>query len=202
MRTLLLALVLLLATACGAETAVDSGADEPRDRSAMPTEVPAATGPVRTRNLATVMDTKRPELCLGAIAESWPPQCGGPALIGWSWDDNEMHERQGKIRWGSFAVTGTWDGTSFTVDSAIPAALYDAAYEEPAQQPTPAKTYTQAELEEIQNELMELPGSAGAYSGDGHVFVDVTYDDGSLQKWADDAYGTDVVVISSALVPA
>ena len=31
---------------------------------------------------------RRPrELCLGPIAESCPPQCGGPALVGWDWAD-------------------------------------------------------------------------------------------------------------------
>ena len=26
-----------------------------------------------------------PELCLGGVLESLPPQCGGPDVIGWDW---------------------------------------------------------------------------------------------------------------------
>ena len=43
----------------------------------------------------------------------------------------------------------------------------------------------------------------GAYGGegsDGHVLVDVYYDDGTLQEWADATYGAGVVLVSSALV--
>jgi hypothetical protein len=28
-----------------------------------------------------------PELCLGGVAESFPPQCGGPEIAGWDWED-------------------------------------------------------------------------------------------------------------------
>ena len=47
----------------------------------------------------------------------------------------------------------------------------------------------------------DLPGAQGAYGADGHVLVDVTYDDGSLQAWADEEYGENVVIVTSALVP-
>ena len=48
-----------------------------------------------------------------------------------------------------------------------------------------------------------MPCAQGAYGGEGtngHVLVDVTYDDGSLQAWADEHYGAGVVLITSALV--
>ncbi len=32
------------------------------------------------------------------------------------------------------------------------------------------------------------------------MLVDVVYDDGSLQAWADDAYGADVVIVRPALL--
>ncbi len=67
--------------------------------------------------------------------------------------------------------------------------------------PDPARSYTQAELDDIATTLgKELPGAQGAFADQGHVFVDVTYDDGSLQEWADEEYGTDVVIVVSALV--
>lgn len=198
--------------ACGTETA-DSASSKDRSGSdpaasgpgPMPTEVPAATGVVTTRQLAVVMDDGATvELCLGPVAESYPPQCGGPELRGWDWQKlgQGMHERQGRIRWGSFSVTGTWDGTTFTARGAVPAALYDAMLPEPTPTPTPARTYAEGELAEVAEEVGKLPGAQGAYAADGHVVVDVVFDDGSLQAWADEAYGANVVLVNSALVPA
>ena len=205
MRTLLAAVVLLLGApflaACGDEgdtTATDPGSTP---GSAMPTEIPAAPGMVHTNGLVTVMDTGDPELCLGAVAESWPPQCGGPPIDGWDWADHHgVFERQQQVRWGQFAVTGTWDGTRFGYHDAIPAALYDAMPGETVSYPAPAVEHTAAELEDIAGEVGDLPGAQGAYVDAGHVLVDVVYDDGSLQSWADRAYGKGVVVVRSALI--
>lgn len=202
MRMLLptLAAVLVLG-ACGADdgptTATDDGGDP------MPTAIPAAPGTVHTRGPVMVMDTGSPELCLGPVAESWPPQCGGPPIAGWDWaDHNDMYESQGATRWGSFAVTGEWDGTTFTYESAVPGALYDVRAEEPPTYPTPSVELSQAEREEIAAEVgRELPGAQGAYADDtGHVLVDVIYDDRSLQDWADRTYGDGVVVVTSMLL--
>ena len=77
---------LVMLAACGSTDATvardpgSSSGDNP-----MPDSVPAADGTVHTRGAVTVMDTGRPELCLGPIAESWPPQCGGPRIRGWDW---------------------------------------------------------------------------------------------------------------------
>ena len=204
MKILLAALALLTLAACGSESGA-TGTDPAGSSgdSTMPTSVPAADGPVRTRNLATVMDTGDPELCLGAVAESYPPQCGGLPMAGWAWKDYDgVFDREGDIRWGMFAVSGTFDGTTFTVTDAIPAALYDPAMTEEPSYPAPATGYPDAELEAISETLgTDLPGAQGAYVTDGHVLVDVTYDDGSLQEWADEEYGGDVVIVTSALVP-
>jgi hypothetical protein len=121
--------------ACSTEAemrAVDpAGSGEPAG-SAVP-DVPAGEAPrpvpdgeVRTRGLAMVLDDgDGPELCLGGVAESYPPQCGGPALVDFTWGD-VGHEEAAGVRWGSYALTGTFDGTKFTVTDAVPAALYDA----------------------------------------------------------------------------
>ncbi len=206
MRTVItLAALLLTLTACAGgaddETATDPGSAPGTSDQDRPTEVPAAPGPVRTRTLATVMDTGRPELCVGPIAESYPPQCGGPEITNWDWAEHDgRFDQQGKIRWGSFAVTGTWDGTAFTVDEAVPAALYDAGPEEPPKLPEPEKDLTDAELQRLVDNLAGLPGAMGGYADDGHVLVDVLYDDGSLQAWADQEYGKNVLLVTSMLV--
>jgi hypothetical protein len=112
-----------------------------------------------------------------------------------------MFEHVGDIRWGEFAVSGRFDGTTFTVTDAVPAALYDAMVPEPEPTPAPAVAMTEGQLRSIAERLGgELAGAQGAYAADGHVFVDVAYDDGSLQAWADEAYGANVVVVRSALV--
>jgi hypothetical protein len=208
-----LAALVLAGSACSDEGS-DGRATDPAGRvtpspsaSASGPATPVPSGPVTTRNLATVMDTGSPELCMGPIAESYPPQCGGPALIGWDWADHkDTFEQQGDVRWGTYLVTGTWDGTSMTATEAIPGALYDPAMSSPTPTPPAATAYSNPVLEEISEQLRDqLPGYLGSYGGegtDGHVLADVLYDDGSLQAWADTTYGENVVVVSSALVDA
>ena len=194
----------LLLSACGSDaetTATDPAGDTPASPAA-PAAVPAAPGAVATRDLALVRDDGAPVLCLGPVAESDPPQCSGPELVGWSWRDHRpMFERSGGVTWGSFAVTGTFDGTAFTVQSAVPAALYDAMVQEPVTHPAPAVAHTEDELAEIQDAVGQaLPGVQSTSSDGERVLVEVTYDDGSLQDWADSTYGKDVVVVTPLLV--
>ena len=103
--------------------------------------MPAATGPVSTDGLVTVLDDgDGPELCT-FVAESMPPQCSGTPMAGWDWAAHPEHEDQSGTKWGSFALTGTFDGTTFTVTEATPAALYDPMSEAPEpefQTPCPA----------------------------------------------------------------
>lgn len=135
--------VLGVTTACSTEAemkAVDpsgSGGSAASTSSdgAPPTPVP--DGEVRTQGLVMVLDDgDGPEMCLGGVAESYPPQCGGPALTDFEWGDVGFEEASG-VRWGSYALTGTFDGTAFTVTDAIPAALYDVMAE-PEQDPLAA----------------------------------------------------------------
>ncbi len=201
-----LALVpVLVLAACGGEDGdtvardTGSGSSSPPER---PTRIPAADGLVHTPNLATVMDTGTPELCLGAVAESYPPQCSGPAIENWDWEAMEgVFEQQGEIRWGMFHVTGRWDGETFTLTEAVPAALYDAVRIEPSTPPSPQASYTEAELLEIQDGLSDLPGYLSSYPAAGQLLVEVVHDDGSIQDWADATYGVDVLVFSSVLAP-
>jgi hypothetical protein len=186
-RTALLALALLpllAAAACGGagdDVAQDPAAGPTTASSsapAAPTGIPVATGPVRTRGLVTVMDTGSPEVCLGAVAESWPPQCGGPPITNWDWATfGELHEEQTGTRWGSYALTGTWDGTALTVTESVPAALYDAMTPEPGPMvddqfapacPEPAGGWpdvsvTQKQLEAVTRVASEVPGYAGLW---------------------------------------
>ena len=138
MKTAIVVASLLVLAGCGARTGSAGGTDDvPAPAEPIPTVIPAARGTVSS-GLATVMDTGRPELCLGAVAESYPPQCTGIPLRGWDWSDHPgRFDQSGGTRWGSFAVTGTFDGTTFNVADAVPAALYDPAAEAPVDFSTP-----------------------------------------------------------------
>jgi hypothetical protein len=213
MRILWAVVTLLALAACGTDSgarAADPAGDPTASgpASGMPAEIPAAAGTVSTRGLATVMDTGSPELCLGAVAESYPPQCRGIPLAGWSWGDHHgVFETSGDVRWGPFAVTGTFDGTTFTVHGAIPGALYDPVAQPPTEPPCEDQPNADCDgpseqrIAEIQDELQALPGVLTIDATRYVVHADVVFDDGSLQAWADGAYGAGVVEISSALVP-
>jgi hypothetical protein len=202
-----LAALVLAGAACG-DDGSDDIARDPVASDVVATPPPAAvpSGPVSTAGLATVMDTGSPELCLGPVAESYPPQCGGPALLDWDWADHDgTYDEQGDVRWGTYVVTGTWDGEAFTATDAIPGALYDPAVPTPTPTPTPATTWSDAELADIATELTASPGVLSAYGGEGsagHVLVDVYYDDGTLRALVDHKFGAGVVLINAALVDA
>ncbi|WP_107764720.1 hypothetical protein [Nocardioides terrigena] len=178
--------VLLVLGACSTEEqmrAVDPAGQSDTDTGtstssggAMPTALPAAEGEVSTGGLVTVLDDgEGPELC-HAVAESFPPQCSGVPMAGWTWADHPEHEDESGVKWGDFALTGTFDGTTFTVTDAIPAALYDALNEEPEPLPgTPceppaggwavvdAAKATPEAMDATFTEAARLPGFAGTW---------------------------------------
>jgi hypothetical protein len=146
---LALGAALLTLTACGTETGSsgtdDTAGDDPKPTASTPAgttppaTVPAAKGTVTGQG--TVMDTGRPELCLGAVAESYPPQCSGLPIVGWDWAKVAgQFEKSGNTRWGSFVLTGTFDGTTFTMTKpAQSLATYDPM-PDPGYDPDPFKT--------------------------------------------------------------
>ena len=182
--------VLGAATACSTEAEMravdrtDAGAAADAPSGEAPRPVP--DGDVRTLGLVTVLDDgDGPEMCLGAVAASSPPQCSGPALAGFDWGDAGSEEAGG-VRWGSYALTGTFDGSTFTVGDAIPAALYDTtAAPEPeplaaaCDKPTTTDTAkaTPEDLDATLAAASALPSYASAWlTGDDTVNVAVTDD--------------------------
>ncbi len=199
---LAVAALALVVTACGDDgDRADDPAGQPGEHGPMPTDPVAAAGEVITRYGVTVMDTGTPELCLGPVAESYPPQCGGPALEGWDWAAYSGHyDQQGEIRWGVFVVRGSWDGTTFVVTSAQPGDGYLPT--EPELPPASENPPSTDELERIADEVRELGGATGSYANQTQVLVDVPYDDGSLQDWVDAEYGAGVVAVTASLIDA
>jgi hypothetical protein len=66
---------------------------------------------------ATVLESDEhgPQLCLGGVADSYPPQCGGPDLVGWDWAAVDGEESANGTTWGDFHVVGTYVGGTLTL---------------------------------------------------------------------------------------
>lgn len=123
MRRLWILLGGLVLTAAGCGTATSSPEAEDPGPAERPTAVPAAGGLVTTTYAVLVLDDTpgdRPRLCLGGVADSDPPQCQGIPIAGWDWTEHEgTYETRGDVRYGSYALTGTFDGTTLTVIDAV-----------------------------------------------------------------------------------
>jgi hypothetical protein len=150
----------------------------------------------------TVLDASGDvELCLGAVAESYPPQCTGIPLEGWTWDGVDGAESSDAVTWGAYAVWGEYDGTTFRVTQPpILLALHDPIRTD---DPTGGKPGAgdEATLAAIQEELPDRLGESylGSSLQGGWLWVDVVWDDGSWQKAADAEYGSGLVVIRAAI---
>jgi hypothetical protein len=73
----------------------------------------AYPGVFRASGLVLEDGSHGPQLCRN-VAMSLPPKCGGPDIVGWSWDGLE-HSSAGDARYGSFELVGTYDGKRFTL---------------------------------------------------------------------------------------
>lgn len=214
MRLVPVLLLLLLVAGCGTRTADDDGARPGDGPAPVPRAIPAAPGEVTTHGVATVLDDGGgPELCLGGVAESWPPQCDGPPLVGWDWEQQRQvpappgtdatggYTAASGVRWGEYALTGQWDGTSFTVGTVAADSPHGRPPPAVPTPPPPDQPLDEARLVQVQQEAMDrVPGALSASTMEGRVLLQVVYDDGSLQEWLDSRYDPGVVVVTSALV--
>ncbi len=195
------AVSLLVLTACATGPG-SGGAPTDSDDVGAPDGVIAAPGQVIGQGTVIQTGDTAPQFCLGPVMESYPPQCSGPELVGWDWDAVEGHETSGDVTFGAYAIWGTWDGTVFTAEDSVMLALYDPMpIEDPLLDPENAGDTAEAELTRIQDELTESSPFPILSSGqmNGYVFVDVIYDDGSIQAWVDQEYLPDTVAIRGAL---
>jgi hypothetical protein len=186
------AAVVLSATACAS----------PADPGEAPSEEPATLTAVVGQGTVLQVEDAAPQFCLGAVMESYPPQCSGPELLGWDWDAVEGDESASGVTWGTYAVWGDWDGERLEVTGTIMLALYDPMHvEDPYLDPDNAGSSSEAQLLSIQGALpAEAPVEVlTSIPQNGYLFVTVVYDGGSVQEWADLTYGPDVVLIRPAL---
>lgn len=187
--------LLLITTGCASGSGASGG-------SLSTTQISPPDGEVV--GTGTVLDVAGDvTLCLGPIAESYPPQCDGLPLMGWSWEGVDGFEESGHTRWGTYAVFGTFDEEVFTATQPpIMLALYDPIRPEDPTGGVPGETPV-AELDEIARELPTELGDLllATWTQDGYVWAQVIWDDGTLQDAADAEYGDGVVIVQSALRP-
>ena len=131
MQGLRLAAIVLLLAGCAA-TGPDGDA---------PTQTVGARER-RYQAAATVLQSRDrgPELCLGVVLDSFPPQCGGLPIPNWRWDQVEGEQTADGSTWGRYQLVGTYDGASFTVSRAdlAPPASRPSAEERFKDEPKPA----------------------------------------------------------------
>lgn len=198
-----MALALLLLCGCAAATpdAPSAGGTELPGSSVDLDTIPAA-GPVSSWATVLHPEGESPRLCLGGVYDSYPPQCDGPEIAGWDWDAVDAEESAGGVTWGAYAVTGGWDGLVFALTSAEASGLYDVTPIDPRTNPAHAGAASDDLLLRIQEQLHGTASPLhplGSWPENGYLFVQVIYDDGTVQNWMDSAFGPEVVVVLSAL---
>ncbi|WP_405218163.1 hypothetical protein [Agrococcus sp. Ld7] len=138
-------------------------------------------------------------LCLGAVAESAPPQCEGLELLGWDWAAFE-HTETGGVRWAQgVAIEGTYEPEARTfTQTGEP--MSAAAITMPAIE-VPQGSLDAAAIEAAQRdvEAVDRADVLGSYGERGTLVVEVIYDDGTVQAAIDAIYGPGVAFVISAL---
>lgn len=158
---------------------------------------PSATGPVLA--VGTVIDAGTPMLCFN-VAASYPPQCGGPTIVGWDWS-LVAHEEASGVRWADgVALRVTYDAEAFTI-APTEAPLDLASITMPARE-IPAGDLDEATIAALQADLLTLERAdvQGHGGENGTYVVDVVYDDGSMQSALDGIYGPGVMHVASWFV--
>jgi hypothetical protein len=108
-------LLVVLATACSD----DSSSVATDGRSTTP--APSASPSDRYEASTTVLEDPEhgPQMCLGMLLDSYPPQCSGPDLVGFDWEQVPWRESANGTTWASGVhVVGTWDGERLTLTEA------------------------------------------------------------------------------------
>lgn len=123
-RAFLVACILATPMSCG-EPQSDAG-QATQDPRAGDSPAPNGDSGTYVAN-GTVLQTAdgEPQLCLGAIMDSLPPQCEGIPLEGWDWSAVDDEDAASGTRWGSYRVTGTYDGSRFTLTEPAEPPVYD-----------------------------------------------------------------------------
>jgi hypothetical protein len=115
-------LLVLVTAACGAGDPGAVGGSTGAGDDAPPPTVPAPDSGRLYEGDGTVLEDADhgPELCLGGVLLSLPPQCSGVPLAGWDWDAVEGAQSGSGTTWGEFHVVGTYADGVLTVTEVGP----------------------------------------------------------------------------------
>ena len=202
LRLVVVAVSIIALSGCAADVSRGGspGSDVPPSSPVAP-----ASGEVFAQATVLQVGSELPQLCLGPIAESYPPQCSGPEVVGWDWTSTDQSEEASGVIWGAYAVQGTWDGSRLTVTQPpIPLSLFDPMVDpDPYLDPSNAGRTSDDLLDEMMNSVanLSLPGFVGAWKMNGYLFVDVVHDVQPAQSILDMRYGPGVAVVRPALKP-
>ncbi|MCH7229815.1 hypothetical protein L0U85_02915 [Glycomyces sp. L485] len=163
------------------------------------------------QGIVTVIETPEhgPQLT-GAVAQSYPPLGGGLDVAGWEWDAVEHETAQG-TSWGSYVLTGTFDGEAFRLaEDPVPSDEIDMAdyphleYTEP-EMPEPSEELSAAELqgviEELAEEFPEVVSGGSVDEEHGVARVDTTLVTPELRSHAEARYPEGTYVFSELMKP-
>jgi hypothetical protein len=171
-----------------AAAAIATGAEAQARLAALP--MPSAAGPVLA--VGTVLDAGTPMLCWQVLT-SLPPQCSGPAIIGWDWSA-VPHEEASGVRWADpVALEVTYDAAAFTITPTRPP-LDRASLTLPDRE-IPVGDLGPATIAALQTDLVTIDRADVMGNGgeQGTMVLEVVYDDGSMQAALDAIYGAGVV---------
>jgi hypothetical protein len=150
-------LIVLLATACSEDRVSTGSSDRTGDDQVYEADLTVLESP-----------DHGPQLC-SAVAESYPPQCGGPDVVGWDWDAVDAESANGTT-WGAYHVVGTWDDGTFTLTEAPSAPAGGDEREDPVFAPgcdepdVVDPSHGRFEWDEASAQSPEgIPGSLGAW---------------------------------------
>jgi hypothetical protein len=211
MRALVPAAALLLAllcAACGSGEPGAVGGSTGADDDAPPPTAPAPGSDQLYEADGIVLEDEShgPELCLGGIALSLPPQCDGVPLANWDWDAVDGAQSGSGTTWGEFHVVGTYTDGVLTVtevgppDPAAPGA-FGTVRSFTTSCPEPAGGWPGAEIG-VAHEEAFAAGSAIAQSRPDHVALWVDYGGDLTPEEVDQAMvdGTPVAKIMNVVV--
>lgn len=198
---LIAASALALLTGCAGTGTARVATAPPRDAAVGWPPEPAPLPADVSRIGLVIEDDEGPRMCLGPIADSYPPQCSGPPVLGWDWNVIAGETTAVGTSWGEYFVEGVWDGEVFTVVRPSEPVVLSA--------PTGAvDPYTGLtcgsedgpvlpELREVRDDIVMV----GTWLASGCVEVEVEYDDGRLQAAVDERFGERAVIITSSFDP-
>lgn len=98
----------VIAAGCGSEDASGSAGDGGRG------DVDPSAQLYRVQATVLANGEHGPQICR-TLAESMPPQCAGPDVVGWDWDDVRAHRARDTTYTDPLELVGTWDGRRFTL---------------------------------------------------------------------------------------